>query len=67
MFPATSLCYLGSVMNDISDLLRGRPNSACRTLLAGGGLAAIVILVWWLGRIAKKALRDKWAQAPTAA
>lgn|ERR1700704_1668967 len=61
MFPATVLyVYLGSVMNDISDLLRGRPNSgiAGRVLL-WGGLAAIVVLVWWLGRIAKKALRDE--------
>jgi hypothetical protein len=41
-------------------LLRGRPNSgiAGRVLL-WGGLAAIVVLVWWLGRIAKKALRDE--------
>lgn len=61
MFPATVLyVYLGSIMNDVSDLLRGRPNSglAGRVLL-WGGLAAIVILVWWLGRIAKKALRDE--------
>jgi uncharacterized membrane protein YdjX (TVP38/TMEM64 family) len=61
MFPATVLyVYLGSIMNDVSDLLRGRPNSgiAGRVLL-WGGLAAIVVLVWWLGRIAKKALRDE--------
>jgi uncharacterized membrane protein YdjX (TVP38/TMEM64 family) len=61
MFPATVLyIYLGSIMNDVSDLLRGRPNSgiAGRVLL-WGGLAAIVVLVWWLGRIAKKALRDE--------
>lgn len=61
MFPATVLyVYLGSVMNDISDLLRGRPNSGMAgRFLLWGGLAAIVILVWWLGRIAKKALRDE--------
>ena len=61
MFPATVLyVYLGSVMNDISDLLRGRPNSGVAgRFLLWGGLAAIVILVWWLGRIAKKALRDE--------
>lgn len=61
MFPATVLyVYLGSVMNDISDLLRGRPNTgAAGRFLLWGGLAAIVILVWWLGRIAKKALRDE--------
>jgi uncharacterized membrane protein YdjX (TVP38/TMEM64 family) len=61
MFPATVLyVYLGSIMNDISDLLRGRPNSGIAgRLLLWGGLAAIVVLVWWLGRIAKKALREK--------
>ena len=61
MFPATVLyVYLGSVMNDISDLLRGRPNSGMAgRFLLWGGLAAIVVLVWWLGRIAKKALRDE--------
>ena len=32
MFPATVLyVYLGSIMNDISDLLRGRPNSGVTT------------------------------------
>ena len=61
MFPATVLyVYLGSVMNDISDLLRGRPNSGIAgRLLLWGGLAAIVVLVWWLGRVAKKALREE--------
>ena len=61
MFPATVLyVYLGSVMNDISDLLRGRPNSGIAgRLLLWGGLAAIVVLVWWLGRIARKALREE--------
>jgi uncharacterized membrane protein YdjX (TVP38/TMEM64 family) len=61
MFPATVLyVYLGSVMNDISDLLRGRPNSGVAgRFLLWGGLAAIVVLVWWLGRVAKKALRDE--------
>jgi uncharacterized membrane protein YdjX (TVP38/TMEM64 family) len=61
MFPATVLyVYLGSVMNDISDLLRGRPNSGVAgRFLLWGGLAAIAVLVWWLGRVAKKALRDE--------
>jgi len=61
MFPATVLyVYLGSIMSDISDLLRGRPNSGMAgRLLLWGGLAAIVILVWWLGRIARKALREE--------
>jgi uncharacterized membrane protein YdjX (TVP38/TMEM64 family) len=61
MFPATVLyVYLGSVMNDISDLLRGRPNSGMAgRLLLWGGLVAIVVLVWWLGRVAKKALREE--------
>jgi len=69
MFPATVLyVYLGSVMNDISDLLRGRPNSGVAgRFLLWGGLAAIVVLVWWLGRIAKKALRDEIGTGPTAA
>ena len=69
MFPATVLyVYLGSVMNDISDLLRGRPNSGMAgRFLLWGGLAAIVILVWWLGRIAKRALRDEMGTGPKAA
>jgi uncharacterized membrane protein YdjX (TVP38/TMEM64 family) len=69
MFPATVLyVYLGSVMNDISDLLRGRPNSGVAgRFLLWGGLSAIVVLVWWLGRIAKKALRDEIGTGPTAA
>ena len=69
MFPATVLyVYLGSIMNDVSDLLRGRPNSGMAgRLLLWGGLAAIVILVWWLGRIAKRALRDEMGAGPTAA
>jgi uncharacterized membrane protein YdjX (TVP38/TMEM64 family) len=61
MLPATVLyVYLGSIMNDVSDLLRGRPNSgvAGRVLL-WGGLVAMVALVWWLGRIAKRALRQE--------
>jgi uncharacterized membrane protein YdjX (TVP38/TMEM64 family) len=66
MFPATVLyVYLGSIMNDISDLLRGRPNSGIAgRLLLWGGLAAIVVLVWWLGRIAKKALREEMGAGP---
>jgi uncharacterized membrane protein YdjX (TVP38/TMEM64 family) len=61
MFPATVLyVYLGSIMNNISDLLRGRPNSGTAgRFLLWGGLAAIVVLVWWLGRIAKKALHEE--------
>ncbi len=61
MLPATVLyVYLGSIMSDVSDLLRGRPNSgvAGRVLL-WGGLASMVVLVWWLGRIAKRALREE--------
>jgi uncharacterized membrane protein YdjX (TVP38/TMEM64 family) len=61
MLPATVLyVYLGSIMNDVSDLLRGRPNSgvAGRVLL-WGGLAGMVALVWWLGRVAKRALRQE--------
>jgi uncharacterized membrane protein YdjX (TVP38/TMEM64 family) len=69
MFPATVLyVYLGSILNDASDLLRGRPNSGVAgRLLLWGGLAAIVILVWWLGRIAKKALREEMGADSTAA
>ena len=68
MFPATVLyVYLGSIMNDISDLLRGRPNSGIAgRLLLWGGLAAIVVLVWWLGRIAKKALREEMGTDATS-
>jgi uncharacterized membrane protein YdjX (TVP38/TMEM64 family) len=68
MFPATVLyVYLGSVMNDISDLLRGRPNSGVAgRFLLWGGLAAIVILVWWLGRVAKKALREEMGHDSTS-
>jgi uncharacterized membrane protein YdjX (TVP38/TMEM64 family) len=68
MFPATVLyVYLGSVMNDISDLLRGRPNSGMAgRLLLWGGLAAIVVLVWWLGRVAKKALREEMGPGATS-
>jgi uncharacterized membrane protein YdjX (TVP38/TMEM64 family) len=61
MLPATILyVYLGSIMSDVSDLLRGRPNSgvAGRVLL-WGGLVSLVVLVWWLGRIAKRALREE--------
>jgi uncharacterized membrane protein YdjX (TVP38/TMEM64 family) len=66
MFPATVLyVYLGSFINDISDLLRGRPNSGVAgRLLLWGGLAAIVVLVWWLGRIARKALREEMDADP---
>jgi uncharacterized membrane protein YdjX (TVP38/TMEM64 family) len=69
MFPATVLyVYLGSIMNDISDLLRGRPNSGMAgRLLLWGGLAAIVVLVWWLGRIAKKALHEEMGPDSRAA
>jgi uncharacterized membrane protein YdjX (TVP38/TMEM64 family) len=65
MFPATVLyVYLGSIMNDISDLMRGRPNSGMAgRLLLWGGLAAIVVLVWWLGHIAHKALREEMGPA----
>jgi uncharacterized membrane protein YdjX (TVP38/TMEM64 family) len=61
MLPATILyVYLGSIMSDVSDLLRGRPNSgvAGRVLL-WGGLVSLAVLVWWLGRIAKRALREE--------
>jgi uncharacterized membrane protein YdjX (TVP38/TMEM64 family) len=61
MLPATVLyVYLGSIMHDVSDLLRGRPNSgiAGRVLL-WGGLAASALLVWWLGRLARKALQEE--------
>lgn len=61
MLPATILyVYLGSVMGDVTDLLRGRPESgmAGRVLL-WGGLVAIVVLVWWLGRVARRALHDE--------
>src|SRR6267154_1914482 len=47
--------------------LRGRPNSGMAgRLLLWGGLAAIVVLVWWLGRIARKALREEMGPDSTA-
>src|SRR5262249_23761276 len=61
MLPATILyVYLGSVMGDITDLLRGRPEAgiAGRVLL-WGGLVAVVVLVWWLGRLARRALHQE--------
>jgi uncharacterized membrane protein YdjX (TVP38/TMEM64 family) len=64
MLPATILyVYLGTITHDVSDLLRGRPNSgiAGRTLL-WGGLAASALLVWWLGRLARKALQEELQQ-----
>jgi uncharacterized membrane protein YdjX (TVP38/TMEM64 family) len=68
MFPATVLyVYLGSIMNDISDLVRQRPNSGMAgRLLLWGGLAVIIVLVWWLDRIAKKALRQEMGPDSTS-
>lgn len=64
MLPATILyVYLGSMMHDVSDLLRGRPNSGMAgRILLWGGLAASTLLVWWLGRLARKALQEELKQ-----
>jgi uncharacterized membrane protein YdjX (TVP38/TMEM64 family) len=61
MLPATILyVYLGSIMHDVSDLLRGRPSSGLAgRILLWGGLAASALLVWWLGRLAKKVLQEE--------
>jgi uncharacterized membrane protein YdjX (TVP38/TMEM64 family) len=61
MLPATVLyVYLGSVMGDVTDLLRGRPESGMAgRMLLWGGLVAIVVLVWWLGRVARRALHEE--------
>lgn len=49
------------------DLLRGRPNSSISgRLLLWDGLAAIVVLVWQLGRIACKALQEEMGKDSTA-
>ena len=48
---------------------RQRARDRRNLFIIGGilGTAAIVILVWWLGRIAKKALRDEMGTGSTAA
>src|SRR5262249_1277584 len=68
MLPATILyVYLGSVMGDVTDLVRGRPDSgmAGRVLL-WGGLIAMVAMVWWLGRAARRALHDEIGEPGSA-
>lgn len=58
MLPATVLyVYLGSLVQNFSDLLHGNlPGSRSRAALLWVGLAAIVVLVWYIGRIARHAL-----------
>ena len=64
MLPATILyVYLGSITHDVSDLLRGRPNAGVAgRILLWTGLAATVLLVWWLGKLAQKALNEELEQ-----
>jgi uncharacterized membrane protein YdjX (TVP38/TMEM64 family) len=68
MLPATILyVYLGSVMGDVTDLLRGRPESGIAgRMLLWGGLIAVVVLVWWLGRVARRALHDEMQEPGSA-
>jgi uncharacterized membrane protein YdjX (TVP38/TMEM64 family) len=61
MFPATVLyVYLGSIVQNLSELLRGHlPGSPLRTTLLWTGLAATIVLVWYIGRIARNALNQE--------
>ncbi len=61
MFPATVLyVYLGSIVQNLSELLRGKlPGSPLRTTLLWAGLAATIVLVWYIGRIARNALSEE--------
>ncbi len=62
MLPATILyVYLGSALHNISDLINGKLPQAgvWGRALFWGGLVASVALVFLLGRIAKRALREE--------
>jgi len=61
MLPATILyVYLGSLITDLSDLLRGRPSAGVAgQALLWTGLLAMAVLVWWLGRLARQSLREE--------
>jgi len=61
MLPATFLyVYLGSVAQNVSDLLGGRlPHSALRTALFWSGLAATILFAWYIGRVSRRALQQE--------
>jgi len=63
MFPATVLyVYLGSVLHSVSDLLQGHLGSGkWGAILFWGGLAAAIVLVVYISRIARKALQEELA------
>ncbi len=67
MFPATVLyVYLGSVLHSVSDLLQGHLGSGkWGAVLFWGGLAAAIILVVYISRIARKALQEELATSHT--
>ena len=67
MFPATVLyVYLGSVLHGVSDLLQGHLGSEkWGAVLFWGGLAAAIILVVYISRIARKALQEELATSHT--
>ena len=61
MFPATVLyVYFGSVLHSVSDLLQGHlGRGKWGAILLWTGLVAAVVLVVYIGRIARKALREE--------
>jgi uncharacterized membrane protein YdjX (TVP38/TMEM64 family) len=67
MFPATVLfVYLGSVLHSVSDLLQGHLGSGkWGAALFWGGLAAAIVLVVYIGRVARKALQEELAPSHT--
>lgn len=68
MLPATILyVYLGSAVHSIPDLVHGRLAGAGRAkdLLFWGGLVALGLLVFLLGRMAKRALAQEVDSEPT--
>jgi uncharacterized membrane protein YdjX (TVP38/TMEM64 family) len=66
MFPATVLyVYLGSVLHSVSDLLQGHLGSGkWGAILFWAGLAAAIVLVFYIGRIARKALQEELGNSP---
>jgi uncharacterized membrane protein YdjX (TVP38/TMEM64 family) len=61
MFPATVLyVYLGSALHSVSDLLQGHLGSGkWGVILFWAGLAAAIVLVVYVGRVARKALQEE--------
>jgi uncharacterized membrane protein YdjX (TVP38/TMEM64 family) len=61
MFPATVLyVYLGSALHSVSDLLQGHLGSGkWGVILLWAGLAAAIVLVVYVGRVARKALQEE--------